>query len=115
PSTWAHHGRGTQWNTAKFQTGLVFRPRPPLVSVGGHEDGGVVNDSAHAERRTVRGVRSCARTLRRASFISSAVRRPCCLSHWAIAAKPARLCRASRAAMVIHAETLTPSRAAAAS
>jgi len=54
------------------------------------ENGGVVDDRAHAGRRTVRDVRSCARKrLRRASFISSAVRRPCCFSHRATAAKPA--------------------------
>ena len=104
---------GNQRDKAKFQTGLVFSPRPPLVSVRGHENGGVVNDGAHVGRRTVRDVRICARTLRRASFISSEVRRPCCFSHRATAAKPARRCNVSRAALVIHAETLTLSRAAA--
>lgn len=111
--TWATTGAGT-CNNAKFQTGLVFSPGSPLVSIGGHENGGVVDDGAHARRRTVGDVRSCARTLPRASFISSVVKRPCCFSHRATAAKPARRRSASRAAAVIQAETLSPSRAAAA-
>jgi len=90
PADLGDHGRRNQWNNAKFQTDLVFSPRPSLVSIGGHENGGVVDDGAHAGRRTLRDVRSCARTLRRASFISSAVKRPCCSSHIATAAKPAR-------------------------
>jgi hypothetical protein len=100
------------WN-ANFQTGLMFSPRPPFVSIGGHENGGVIDDGTHAGRRIVRDVRSCACTFRRACFISSVVRRPCCFSHRAMAAKPALRCSASRAAIVIQAETLTPSRAAA--
>jgi hypothetical protein len=78
-----HYRRGNQWNYAKFQTGLVLSPCPALVSVGGHKNGSVAglalirgDDCAHAGRRTVRGVRSCARTLRRASVISSGVKRP---------------------------------------
>jgi hypothetical protein len=109
------HRGWNQWNNAKFQTRLVFRPRAPLVSIGGDEHGGGVDDSVHAGRRTVRGERNWARTLRRASFISSGVKRPCCFSHCATAAKPSRRRRASRAAFVIQAETLSPSRAADAS
>ena len=90
PADLGHHGRGNQWNKAKFQTDLVFSPRPSLVSIGGHENGGIVDNGAHAGRRAVRDVRSCARTLRRASFISSAVKRPCSSSHRATAARPAR-------------------------
>ena len=59
----------------------MFSPRPPLVSIRGRQNGCVVDHGALAKRRTVRGVRSGARTLRRASFISSALRRPCCFSH----------------------------------
>jgi hypothetical protein len=92
----------------------VLGPGPPLVSIGCNENGSVIDDGAHAGRRTVRDVRNCARTLRRASSISSPVNGPCCFSHKATAAKPARLRSASRAALVIHAETLTRSRAAAA-
>jgi len=114
PADLGDNGRWNQWNNAKFQAGLVFSPGPPLVSIGCNENGGVIDDGAHAGRRTVRGVRNCARTLRRASSISSAVNGPCCFSHKATATRPARLRSASRAALVIHAETLTPSRAAAA-
>jgi hypothetical protein len=106
--------RRNQWNNAKFQAGLVFSPSSPLASIGGHENGGGVDDGAHAGRRTGRDVRNSPRTFRRASSISSGVNAPCCLSHKATAAKPARVRSAWRAALVIHAETLTPSRAAAA-
>ena len=114
PADLGDYRRWNQRNDAKLQTSLVFSPCGPLVSVGRHEDGGVVDNGAHAGRRTDRDVRSCARTRWRASFISSALKRPCCFSHRATAAKPARRCNASRAATAIQAETLTPSRAAAA-
>jgi hypothetical protein len=114
PAHLGDNGRWDQWNNAQFQTDLVFGPGPALVSIGGNENGSVIDDGAHAGRRAGRDVRSCARTLRRACSISSPVNGPCCFSHKAIAAKPARLRSASRAALVIHAETLTPSRAAAA-
>jgi hypothetical protein len=114
PADLGDNGRRNQWNSAQFQADLVFSPSPPLVSIGCNQNGGVIDDGAHARRRTVRGVRNCARTLRRASSISSPVNGPCCFSHKATAARPARLLSASRAAPVIHAETLTPSRAAAA-
>jgi hypothetical protein len=114
PADLGDNGRWNQWNHAKFQAGLVFGPSPPLVSIGSNQNGGVIDGGAHAGRRTVRDVRNCARTLRRASSISSAVNGPCRFSHKATAARPARLRSASRAAPVIHAETLTPSRAAAA-
>lgn len=113
PADLGDHWCRNQWNNAQFQTDLVFSPSSPLIFIGGHENGDVVDNSTHAGRRTVRDARSCARTLRRASFISSVVRRPYCFSHSATAAKPARCRSASRAAAVIHAETLTPSRAAA--
>ena len=58
PADLGDHRRGNQWNNAKFQTGLVFSPRSPLVSIGGYENGRVIDDVAHAERRTVREVRS---------------------------------------------------------
>jgi hypothetical protein len=58
PADLGDHWRGNQWNNAKFQKGLVFSPCSPLVSIGGHENGGVIDDGAHAERRTVRDARS---------------------------------------------------------
>jgi hypothetical protein len=58
PTDLRDHRCGNQWNNAKFQTDLVFSPRSPLVSIGGHENSGVVDDGAHADRRTVRDVRS---------------------------------------------------------
>jgi len=94
--------RRCQRNNAKFQTGLVFSPRRSIVSIPRHENGSVVDNGAHAGRRTFRDIRSCSRTLRRASIISSALKGPCCLSHAATAAKPARRCSASRAAPVIR-------------
>jgi len=114
PADLGDNRRGNQWNNAQFQAGLVFSPSSALVSIGCNKDRGVIDDGAHAGRRTARDARNCARTLRRASSISSPVNGPCCFSHEATAAKPARLRNASRAAPVIHAETLTPSRAAAA-
>lgn len=119
--TWAITGAGTMGTTPSSKRALCsaqarrsFNRTPPSQAIGGDENGGVVDHPVHAGRRTVREVRSCARTVRRASFISSVVRRPCCFSHSATALKPARRCSASRAAAVIQAETLTPSRAAAA-
>ncbi len=50
--------RRDRWNNAKFQPGLVFGPRSPFVSVGGHEHGGVVRQGVQPERRTVRDRRS---------------------------------------------------------
>ena len=47
------------------------------------------------------------RTAVRAAFISAWVKRPCCVSHNSTAARPARRLSASRAAIVIQAETLT--------
>jgi len=92
----------------------MLSPRPSLVSIGGYKNRGIVNKVAHAGRRTLLGgPSSCALTLRRASSISASVNRPCCFSHSATAASPARRCRTSRAAAVIQAETLTPSRVAA--
>src|SRR5579884_2796052 len=108
------HGRRHERNNAKFQTSLVFCPYPPVISICCYENGGVVDDIAHAGRRTGRAVRSCARTMRRALVISLALNGPCSFSHSAMAAKPARRCNASRAAPVIQAEMLTPSRVAAA-
>ena len=40
------HRYGNKRNNAKFQTCLVFSPCPPLVSVRGYENGGVVNSGA---------------------------------------------------------------------
>src|SRR3954466_9049081 len=73
PADLSDYRRRNQRNYAKFQTGLVFSPRPPIVSIGGHQNGSVVDNCAHAGRRTVCDAWSCARTLRRASFISSAL------------------------------------------
>lgn len=70
PAYLGNNGRRDQWKNAKFQAGLVLRPRPALVFIGGHENTGVIDDSVHAGRRRVRDFRSCIRTLARASFIS---------------------------------------------
>src|SRR5437870_395959 len=48
PADLSDHWRGNQWNDAELQTGLVFRPRPPLISTGGHENGGGVDDGRRA-------------------------------------------------------------------
>jgi len=58
PADLGDHRCGNEGNNAKFQPGLVFCPCSPLASVGGNENGGVIDDSAHAERRTVRDFRS---------------------------------------------------------
>ena len=46
PADLGNHRRGNQWNNAKFQTGLVFSPRSPLVSIGGHENAYVAMHTA---------------------------------------------------------------------
>ena len=58
PADLGDNGRWNQWTNAKFQAALVFSPSPPLVSIGCNENGGVIDDGAHAERRTVRDIRS---------------------------------------------------------
>ena len=58
PTDLGDHRRGNKWDNTKFQTGLVFSPCSPLVSIGRHENGGVIEDGAHAERRTARDVPS---------------------------------------------------------
>ena len=113
PARLSNHRRRNERDDTEFQTRLMISPRPAVISIGGYQNRRVVHHGVHAGRRTVRGLRSCARILARAWFISSAVKRPCCLSHCATAARPARRRNASRAASVIQAETLTPSRDAA--
>lgn len=113
PADLGENRRRNRRNSAEFQTRLVLCPCPPTVPIGRHENGCVVDNAAHAGRRTVRDVLSCAATVRRASSISSALKGPCCFSHSATAAKPALRCNTWRAALVIQAETLTPSRTAA--
>jgi len=44
---------GNQGNGAQFEAGLVFRPCAPLASVGGNENGGVVEKGRHAGSRPV--------------------------------------------------------------
>ncbi len=109
-----HDWRRGQRDEAEFKTSLVVRPGPAVVAIRRHEDSGGVDETAQAVRPVFRPSPSCDRTLRRASAISFPVNRPCSDSHRATAARPARLARASLAALVIQAETLTPSRAAAA-
>ncbi len=114
PADLSQYRSRDQRNYAKFQSRFVFCPDTPVIPVRCHENGSIVENAAHAKRRTVR-FGSCARTLRRASSISSGVKGPCCFSQSDTAAKPARRCKATRAAWVIQAETLTLSRMAAAS
>src|SRR5262249_30238909 len=89
----------------------------PITSIGRDQRAGVVNDAAHAERRgraARRGRRPDAKRWR-AALSSASVKGPCSASHSATAASPSRILSASLAASVIHAETLTPRRAASAS
>jgi len=65
PADLNEHWRRNQRNDGEFQTGLVFSPRPPLVSVCGHQNGGVVDDRSHAGRGTALFVYS---TRRRATM-----------------------------------------------
>jgi hypothetical protein len=58
PADLGDHWRGNYWNNAKFQTGLVFGPRSPLISISRYENGSVVDDIGHAERRTFGDARS---------------------------------------------------------
>ena len=59
PADLSQHRRGNKRNNAEFQPNLMLRPNPPIVPVGSHKNGTIVNDrpvtnSAHAERRTAR-------------------------------------------------------------
>ena len=58
--------------------------------------------------QTAELVGSCFRTLRRASFKSSGVKRPCCFAHCPTAARPSRRFSASLARVVIQPEDTTP-------
>ena len=89
----------------------MLRPSRAFVSISGDERAGVVDRRVHAVRR-VRRLRLASR--RRAASSSSGLNAPCLASHSATPASPSRTTRARRAASVIHAETLMPSAAAAA-
>lgn len=99
-------------NDAEFETDPVVGPHNAVVPVRGDEHTRVV-DNAHAERdRCVETTSSAMR--RRAASSSSCVKAPCSFSHSSTPRRPSRTKSARRAAEVIQAETLTPSRAAAA-
>jgi len=91
-------------------------PEPPIVALGCDERARVVHKATHAERRRriARRGRRLARRRWRAAFNSDSLNGPCSASHSATAANPSRTFRASRAASVSQADTLTPRRAAAA-
>jgi hypothetical protein len=89
----------------------MLRPRRPLIAIGCGKRAGVVDRRVHAVRRLCR-LRLASRL--RAASSSSGLNAPCRASHSATPASPSRTTRARRAASVIHAETLMPSAAAAA-
>src|SRR6266487_5762431 len=93
-----------------FQPYPVIGPGLPRAAVGSDKDGRVVDDRVHAGRRS--GPAAPARA--RAASSSPGLSAPCSASHSATAASPSRSRRARLAAAVIHADTLTPSAAAAA-
>ncbi|MDQ1479308.1 MAG: hypothetical protein QOI44_169 [Actinomycetota bacterium] len=89
----------------------MLRPNRACVSISCDERARVIDRRVHAVRR-VRRLRFASRL--RAASSSSAVKAPCLASHSATPASPSRTTSARRAASVIHAETLIPSAAAAA-
>ena len=89
----------------------MLRPDRAFVSISCNERACVVDRRVHAVRR-VRRLRLASRL--RAASRSSGLNAPCRASHSATPASPSRTTRARRAASVIHAETLMPSAAAAA-
>jgi len=108
-------GRRGQGNLAQFETRPMVGPHSSVRPIGVDERAGVV-DGGHAGRRRRREVaRACSATRWRAAASSESVNGPCWASHSATAARPSRTSSARLAASVIHADTLTPSSAAAAS
>lgn len=97
-------------NESNLQPRSMVCPHRAVVAICGNECAGVV-DGAQADR--VLGPVSSLATRRRAAAISSEVSSPLARSHSATAASPSRTTSARRAASVIHADTLTPSCAAA--
>ena len=112
PTHLGHHRRRRQWNDTHLEASPVVSPDLAVASISGDQETCVVDD-AHAERRLLEP-RISAATRSRADRNSESVSGPCSASHSATAAKPSRARRARRAAAVIHAETLKPSSAAAA-
>ncbi len=92
----------------------MIRPHGSVRSLRSNEGGSVVDD-AHAERFRAWAelAPTCEATRRWAASSSASVSGPCSASHSATATSPSRTSSARRAARVIHAETLTPSAAAA--
>lgn len=105
---------GRDRHRSELQAGSVVRPNLSIGPIGGDESAGVVDDG-HADRlRARRGAALiCDATRPRAAASSASLNAPCSASHSPTAARPSRMRSARRAAFVIHAETLTPSAAAA--
>ncbi len=110
PADLRHHRSRHHRHQSGLQPRPVIRPHLPHVPVRGHKHARVINGRPHADRRSA----SSPLTRRRAAAISAAVSGPCSASHSATATSPSRTSSTRRAASVIHADTLTPSAAAAA-
>jgi hypothetical protein len=109
-----HHWRGGQRDETELESHSMVRPHRPIGSIGGDERTSVVDDRHAGRRRRGATARTCCAMRSRAAPSSGSVNRPCRRSHSATAARPSRTRSARLAALVIHAETLTPSSAAAA-
>lgn len=114
PAHLRHDGSGRGRHETELEPGPVIRPDLAVGSFRSDERSRVVDD-AHAERFLGRdGLEpSWAATRVRAAASSASEKGPCSASHSAIAASPSRTWSARRAALVIQADTLTPSEAAA--
>lgn len=84
-----HHGCGHERNDFLHQPHPVLQPDTAIPTIGRHENTSVVRCPAQALRRTVRRVRSSARTSRRAWFTSSSVNAPNSFSYSATPTNPA--------------------------
>ena len=114
PTDLGNHRGGRRRHEAQLEAGTVICPHRSVGSVSGDQGAGVVDDS-HADRLRARRAPApiCVRTRSRATASSASLSDPCSASHSATAASPSRMSNARRAALVIQAETLTPSAVAA--
>lgn len=103
--------RSRHGNNTELEAHPMISPHGAIRPISGDQRTGVVDDR-HAERGR-RGLVICEATRARAAASSSSVNDPCSASHSATAARPSRINSSRRAAFVIHADTLTPSAAAA--
>ena len=101
-------------NHTELEPNPMISPYPTVGPISRDQRPGVVEDG-HARRRLPEATgRSCAAIRSRAAASSASLSAPCSASHSLTAARPSRTSSARRAALVIHADTLTPSSAAAA-